>query len=196
MTQLHCFSSFQLIVLIVCPVTLSLYVFFLFLSYRPVSNASEVMQIISSVLKRRAHCPTLVHTDSSRSHLIVTLTISSKSPNAVALGEMHSFTRRLPHVDLFIQLSVFITFSFSPQATECQEGHAALHPEGVVESTMSPCQPCRPPLIWWTSFLKQRLLSRPLPFQFSLPLPQTQHVTDSLQDQAAAGGPGRKRVCW
>uniref|UniRef100_A0A3B5A5G0 Kinesin family member 25 n=1 Tax=Stegastes partitus TaxID=144197 RepID=A0A3B5A5G0_9TELE len=55
------------------------------LTYRPVCNASEVMHIISSVLKLRAHCPTLVHTDSSRSHLIVTLTISSKSPNALAL---------------------------------------------------------------------------------------------------------------
>uniref|UniRef100_A0A8D0DCD5 Kinesin family member 25 n=1 Tax=Sander lucioperca TaxID=283035 RepID=A0A8D0DCD5_SANLU len=49
------------------------------LTYEPVCNASEVMQIISSVLKLRAHCPTLVHTDSSRSHLIVTLTISSKT---------------------------------------------------------------------------------------------------------------------
>uniref|UniRef100_A0A3Q4BLE1 Kinesin motor domain-containing protein n=1 Tax=Mola mola TaxID=94237 RepID=A0A3Q4BLE1_MOLML len=54
---------------------------------RPASNACEVMQIIRSVLKLRAHSPTLIHTDSSRSHLIVTLTISSKSPNAVALGE-------------------------------------------------------------------------------------------------------------
>lgn len=54
---------------------------------RPVCNASEVMQIISSVLKLRAHCPTLIHTDSSRSHLIVTLTVSSKSPNALALGK-------------------------------------------------------------------------------------------------------------
>ncbi|XP_030261933.1 kinesin-like protein KIF25 [Sparus aurata] len=56
------------------------------LTYEPVCSASEVMQIISSVLKLRAHCPTLVHTDSSRSHLIVTLTISSKSPNALALA--------------------------------------------------------------------------------------------------------------
>ncbi|XP_067428727.1 kinesin-like protein KIF25 isoform X1 [Thunnus thynnus] len=56
------------------------------LTHEPVCNASEVMQIVNRVLKRRAHCPTLVHTDSSRSHLIVTLTISSKSPNAVALA--------------------------------------------------------------------------------------------------------------
>ncbi|KAM9797823.1 kinesin-like protein KIF25 [Neosynchiropus ocellatus] len=56
------------------------------LTNQSVSNASEVMQIINSVLKLRAHCPTLIHTDSSRSHLIVTLTISSKSPNALALA--------------------------------------------------------------------------------------------------------------
>ncbi|XP_051264617.1 kinesin-like protein KIF25 [Dicentrarchus labrax] len=56
------------------------------LTYEPVCNASEVMQIISNVLKLRAHCPTLIHTDSSRSHLIITLTISSKSPNALALA--------------------------------------------------------------------------------------------------------------
>ena len=67
------------------------------MSHRPVCNASEVMQIISSVLKLRAHCPTLVHTDSSRSHLIVTLTISSKSPNALALGEMHTHTHTHTH---------------------------------------------------------------------------------------------------
>ncbi|KAJ4928953.1 hypothetical protein JOQ06_004575 [Pogonophryne albipinna] len=56
------------------------------LKYQPVRDASEVMQILSRVLKLRAHCPTLVHPDSSRSHLIVTLTISSKSPNALALA--------------------------------------------------------------------------------------------------------------
>lgn len=56
-------------------------------------SASEVMHISSRVQKLRAHCDTLIHTDSSRSHLIVTLTISSKSPNALALGELHSYTR-------------------------------------------------------------------------------------------------------
>lgn len=57
---------------------------------RPVRNAAEVMQIIHRVLKLRARCPTMIHADSSRSHLIVTLTISSKSPNAAALGETYS----------------------------------------------------------------------------------------------------------
>ncbi|XP_029352769.1 kinesin-like protein KIF25 [Echeneis naucrates] len=56
------------------------------LTYEPVRSPSEVMQAVNSVQKLRAHCPTLVHADSSRSHLIVTLTISSKSPNALALA--------------------------------------------------------------------------------------------------------------
>ncbi|KAM4633801.1 kinesin-like protein KIF25 [Polymixia lowei] len=56
------------------------------LTYESVRSSSEVLRVISGVLKLRAHCPTLVHTDSSRSHLIVTLTISSKSPNALALA--------------------------------------------------------------------------------------------------------------
>lgn len=58
-------------------------------TYRPACSAVEVMQIIYKVLKLRAHCQTLIHTDSSCSHLIVTLTVSSKSPNALALGERH-----------------------------------------------------------------------------------------------------------
>ncbi|XP_067338107.1 kinesin-like protein KIF25 [Channa argus] len=56
------------------------------LTSEPVFSASEVMHIVSGVLKLRAHRNTLIHTDSSRSHLIVTLTLSSKSPNALALA--------------------------------------------------------------------------------------------------------------
>lgn len=56
-------------------------------SRRPVCGAAELMQVLEGVLKLRAHCPTLIHSDSSRSHLIVTLTVSSKSPNALALGK-------------------------------------------------------------------------------------------------------------
>uniref|UniRef100_A0A3Q3N328 Kinesin motor domain-containing protein n=1 Tax=Mastacembelus armatus TaxID=205130 RepID=A0A3Q3N328_9TELE len=67
------------------------------LTYEPVSSTSEVMQIISRVLKLRAHSPTLVHTDSSRSHLIVTLTISSKSPSALAVGETLQGAKRGMH---------------------------------------------------------------------------------------------------
>ncbi|XP_060948103.1 kinesin-like protein KIF25 [Limanda limanda] len=64
------------------------------LTHEPVCSASEVMQIISSILNLRAHCPTLVHTESSRSHLIVTLTISSKSPNALALARRLQSAKR------------------------------------------------------------------------------------------------------
>uniref|UniRef100_A0A673JS28 Kinesin family member 25 n=1 Tax=Sinocyclocheilus rhinocerous TaxID=307959 RepID=A0A673JS28_9TELE len=45
------------------------------------TTAVKVMQLINSVLKLRSHCPTLVHMDSSRSHFIVTLTVTSKSPD-------------------------------------------------------------------------------------------------------------------
>eukprot|EP00066_Takifugu_rubripes_P021206 XP_011610472.1 PREDICTED: kinesin-like protein KIF25 [Takifugu rubripes] len=56
------------------------------LVHEPVCGAAEVMRIIDRVLTLRARCPTMIHADSSRSHLIVTLTISSKSPNAAALA--------------------------------------------------------------------------------------------------------------
>ncbi|XP_047243222.1 kinesin-like protein KIF25 [Girardinichthys multiradiatus] len=61
------------------------------LTYEPVCNASEIMQILSGVLKLRAQCPTLIHADSSRSHLVISLTISTKSPDALALA--HSLQR-------------------------------------------------------------------------------------------------------
>ncbi|XP_051952269.1 kinesin-like protein KIF25 isoform X2 [Xyrauchen texanus] len=56
------------------------------LTYKFVRSSAEVMQLINSVLKLRAHSPTLVHMDSSRSHFIVTLTVTSKSPDALALA--------------------------------------------------------------------------------------------------------------
>ncbi|XP_026778733.3 kinesin-like protein KIF25 [Pangasianodon hypophthalmus] len=56
------------------------------LTYELVHSSAEVMQLLSAVLRLRAHSPTLVHRDSSRSHLIVTLTVTSKSPNPQALA--------------------------------------------------------------------------------------------------------------
>ncbi|XP_043120243.1 kinesin-like protein KIFC3 [Puntigrus tetrazona] len=56
------------------------------LTYELVRSSAEVMQLINSVLKLRSHSPTLVHMDSSRSHFIVTLTVTSKSPDALALA--------------------------------------------------------------------------------------------------------------
>uniref|UniRef100_A0A2K6FRK7 Kinesin-like protein n=1 Tax=Propithecus coquereli TaxID=379532 RepID=A0A2K6FRK7_PROCO len=56
-----------------------------------VSSASELLRLVRGGLRRRATHPTLVHEDSSRSHLIVTVTVttalgsdsSGKSPAAV-----------------------------------------------------------------------------------------------------------------
>uniref|UniRef100_A0A8C1MBJ2 Kinesin-like protein KIF25 n=1 Tax=Cyprinus carpio TaxID=7962 RepID=A0A8C1MBJ2_CYPCA len=56
------------------------------LTYELVRSSAEMMQLINSVLKLRSHCPTLVHMDSSRSHFIVTLTVTSKSPDALAVA--------------------------------------------------------------------------------------------------------------
>ncbi|KAK1796009.1 hypothetical protein P4O66_009110, partial [Electrophorus voltai] len=55
------------------------------LTYESVHSSAEVMQLIIAVLRMRDHNPTLVHRDSSRSLLIATLTITSKSPHALAL---------------------------------------------------------------------------------------------------------------
>ncbi|KAM3861100.1 kinesin-like protein KIF25 [Diretmus argenteus] len=112
------------------------------LTYEPVCNTSEVMQVISSVLKFRARCPTLVHTDSSRSHLIVTLTISSKSPNALALA------RRLQSAKKDMQRS---TQEFwSPRCRRANP--AARHSSGELSASpaSSPClspsySPCPSP---------------------------------------------------
>lgn len=59
------------------------------LCVRLVRSSAEVMQLINSVLKLRSHSPTLVHMDSSRSHFIVTLTVTSRSPDALALGMIY-----------------------------------------------------------------------------------------------------------
>ncbi|TNN68611.1 Kinesin-like protein KIF25 [Liparis tanakae] len=114
------------------------------LTHETVRNASEVMQIISGVLKLRAHCPTLVHTDSSRSHLVVTLTISSKSPNALALA------RRLQSAKKDMQRSARKEW-WSPR---CRRANPAAHhasDDHLFASTpsspgRSPCQsPCPSP---------------------------------------------------
>ncbi|XP_062267802.1 kinesin-like protein KIF25 [Platichthys flesus] len=109
------------------------------LTHEPVGSASEVMQIISSILKLRAHCPTLVHTESSRSHLIVTLTISSKSPNALALA------RRLQSAKKDMQRSPQKEW-WSPRCRRAD--HTARYPsdELLASSASSPCpSPCLSP---------------------------------------------------
>nr|XP_046229600.1 kinesin-like protein KIF25 isoform X2 [Scatophagus argus] len=113
------------------------------LTYKPVCNASEVMNVISSVLKLRAHCPTLVHTDSSRSHLIVTLTISSKSPNALALA------RRLQSAKKAMQCSTQKEW-WSPRCRRANPAARYSSDELFASSASSPCpspshSPCPSP---------------------------------------------------
>ncbi|KAM9703591.1 kinesin-like protein KIF25 isoform 2-T2 [Menidia menidia] len=105
------------------------------LSYEPVRNASEVMQIINSVVKLRAHSPTLIHRDSSRSHLIVTFTISSKSLDAVTLA------RRLQTAKKGLQHSIHKEW-WSPRCRRANP--AARHsPDELLASPAS--SPCRSP---------------------------------------------------
>ncbi|CAJ1078432.1 kinesin-like protein KIF25 [Xyrichtys novacula] len=113
------------------------------LTHLPVGNASEVMQIISSVLKLRAHCPTLIHPDSSRSHLIVTLTISSKSPNALALA------RRLQRAKKDMQRSTQKEW-WSPRCRRANPTAQLSSDELFASSSASPClspslSPCPSP---------------------------------------------------
>nr|XP_015200489.1 PREDICTED: kinesin-like protein KIF25 isoform X4 [Lepisosteus oculatus] len=52
--------------------------------FRLVQSAAEILRLINHVHQLRAQNSTLVHTDSSRSHLVVTLTVTLKSPAAMA----------------------------------------------------------------------------------------------------------------
>ncbi|XP_062406318.1 kinesin-like protein KIF25 [Sardina pilchardus] len=66
------------------------------LAHEPVSSRAEVMRLLSAVLKLRAQSPTLVHRDSSRSHLIVTLTVTSRSANAFTMARRLQSSRQEP----------------------------------------------------------------------------------------------------
>ncbi|KAG2468287.1 MCM3Z factor, partial [Polypterus senegalus] len=50
------------------------------LTYERVENVTEIMYFLNLGMQRRVKHPTLVHTDSSRSHLIVTLTVTMHGP--------------------------------------------------------------------------------------------------------------------
>ncbi|KAJ3606566.1 hypothetical protein NHX12_026087 [Muraenolepis orangiensis] len=66
------------------------------LRYERVRSAPEVMQLIRAVVRLRARCPTLVHAHSSRSHLVVTVTVSSESTPALALARRLQSAKREP----------------------------------------------------------------------------------------------------
>ncbi|XP_019729365.1 kinesin-like protein KIF25 isoform X2 [Hippocampus comes] len=124
------------------------------LTQEPVCDACEVMQIMSRVLRLRAHCPTLVHTDSSRSHLIVTLTISSKNPNAQALA------RRLQSAKKSMQHSAQKE-SWSPKSRRANAAVRNSPEDGFQSPASSPSlSPCASP----------RLGTSQMPFQTKLQL--------------------------
>ncbi|XP_074844776.1 kinesin-like protein KIF25 [Carettochelys insculpta] len=56
------------------------------LTYETVENAVEFLQLVDKGLQLRVKHPTLVHAHSSRSHLVVTLTISAKDVSADSFG--------------------------------------------------------------------------------------------------------------
>ncbi|XP_005304001.2 kinesin-like protein KIF25 isoform X3 [Chrysemys picta bellii] len=56
------------------------------LTYETVENAVEFLQLVDKGLQLRVKHPTLVHAHSSRSHLVVTLTITTKAVSADSFG--------------------------------------------------------------------------------------------------------------
>uniref|UniRef100_A0A3Q1JMX1 Kinesin motor domain-containing protein n=1 Tax=Anabas testudineus TaxID=64144 RepID=A0A3Q1JMX1_ANATE len=78
------------------------------LTYEPVFSASEVMHISSRVQKLRAHCDTLIHTDSSRSHLI-----------------LHSYTRSHAPVGRRIPLFATLIIFHSARSPRCRRANPA-----------------------------------------------------------------------
>ncbi|KAM6467617.1 kinesin-like protein KIF25 isoform 2-T2 [Liasis olivaceus] len=75
------------------------------LTYEPVEDVVEFLELVTQGLQLRAKHPTLVHTDSSRSHLVITLTITIKPASeddfappwagdhsSQKLGKQHFFT--------------------------------------------------------------------------------------------------------
>ncbi|XP_029966211.1 kinesin-like protein KIF25 [Salarias fasciatus] len=130
------------------------------LTHEPVCSAAEAMQIISRVLKRRVHCPTLIHTDSSRSHLVVTLTISSKSPNALALA------RRLQSAKKDLQRSAHREW-WSPRCRRASP--AAGHPSDG-RSLSAASSPCASPSPSHSPCPSPRRSISPAPFRTKLQL--------------------------
>ncbi|XP_064195292.1 kinesin-like protein KIF25 isoform X1 [Anguilla rostrata] len=108
------------------------------LTYELVCSSADVMQVLSAVLRLRARSPTLVHRDSSRSHLIVTLTVTSKSPNALALA------RRLQSARKDVQRSHQKEW-WSPRCRRAASGRRRLDEQSASPAS-SPCHsPCHSP---------------------------------------------------
>ncbi|KAK6488992.1 kinesin-like protein KIF25 [Huso huso] len=56
------------------------------LTHESVENAAEIMHVFNHGLQLRAKHPTLVHADSSRSHLVVTITVTTQCASAEGLA--------------------------------------------------------------------------------------------------------------
>ncbi|XP_066549701.1 kinesin-like protein KIF25 isoform X2 [Amia ocellicauda] len=64
------------------------------LMHERVQSAEEALRLIGHVLHLRARNSTLVHADSSRSHLVITLTVTSKGPDALDLAHRLQSTQQ------------------------------------------------------------------------------------------------------
>ncbi|XP_036406437.1 kinesin-like protein KIF25 [Megalops cyprinoides] len=108
------------------------------LTYESVRSSAEVMQVISAVLRLRARSPTLVHRDSSRSHLIVTLTVTSKSPNVLALA------RRLQSARQEVQRPAQKEW-WSPRCRRAASGRRGMEEQPASPASSPLHSPCHSP---------------------------------------------------
>ncbi|KAF3849888.1 hypothetical protein F7725_019607 [Dissostichus mawsoni] len=132
--------------------------------YRPVRDASEVMQILSRVLKLRAHCP-------------------PRPPRLLSLSphcHPHHFLQKpqrtgpgLQSAKKDMQLAAQKEW-WSPRCRRANLAARKSSEDHFFTSTAS--SPSRSPSL-------------------PLSLPQAQRLPGSVQNQAAAGGPGREREC-
>ncbi|XP_050805044.1 kinesin-like protein KIF25 isoform X2 [Gopherus flavomarginatus] len=76
------------------------------LTYETVENAVEFLQLVDKGLQLRVQHPTLVHAHSSRSHLVVTLTITTKAVSADSVAPLWTDEQSSPR----LSKELFCTF--------------------------------------------------------------------------------------
>ncbi|XP_030626777.1 kinesin-like protein KIF25 [Chanos chanos] len=122
------------------------------LTHELVQSPADVLCLLSAVLRLRAQSPTLIHTDSSRSHLIVTLTVTSRSPNALALARrlqrVRQDTQRVSHREWWSPRCQRAASSRRPAEDHTLSPASKRRPAGdrAYSPTSSPClSPCHSP---------------------------------------------------
>lgn len=60
----------------------------MFCFVRPVEDAVEFLELVNKGLQLRVKHPTLVHAHSSRSHLVITLTVTTMADSEDNLGKL------------------------------------------------------------------------------------------------------------